>query len=794
MYVDIQNKNYGYSVATYGDYVAVSNPDLIRWSVTTSSVYHTGSLDYFRYNKNTDQHDYIGTIFKNFSDIDIFLLAESGDTLATDTASLDILIDKDRYTSSLEDLFGISIDMYKKLLVVGSPYYTQAVVTSASFYSVTASAVEVHDLSKTEFIPLSQSTYALSLYNPDEIVSESFGRAVSINNSWVAVGSPYVSSSKGMVYLYQNISTGSNYSWSLYQKITGSNDGDLFGWDLKLNKQSGSYSQSLVVGCGNMTSSTAYYFEFISGSWLMTYTFLPTTDIYPLTFGNYNPYQPTMSVASGYGYAVSTHGPTVVIGAPKDRIVFEYSGSAAYNQGSVYVYEKCLNSSQSKFDLVLKTYGTSSILKNNLLGYSVDVFENYATAGIPKVEYFNNLTGKSICIIEGTIEQSNNTCTSSLDETLLGQMILLNKNTSSGDWDIKNIYQKKKKYLSPYRGYGYDVSIADRSLVVGAPLLTSGSEYQVNITYTSNSGVILDDIMGKAYIYNLANCKETFHVGNVFYRNGRIVVMTSGSTFDGLFYDPLDIDVYKYYVQFQGQHTIFEKQIVCTVDPGEFNVSTNPSAITKNTGSLDINGNGYFDFQDVDIILRYMQYKNTSILGVPVTTEWSSSIIKTDDERSLYNFYTSQSFYNRNQTIEFASESIVKWELVDTTMQNILDFNQDNKIDVRDMNILWKYFSNRLTQENYSMYITPSCERKLFSDIIDYMNLISQTKGIPYINTDFLDYERLTSTDKTGSYIAPLATTIGLYSGLDLVAVAKLGTPIKITPELPINFVIKMDW
>jgi hypothetical protein len=39
-----------------------------------------------------------------------------------------------------------------------------------------------------------------------------------------------------------------------------------------------------------------------------------------------------------------------------------------------------------------------------------------------------------------------------------------------------------------------------------------------------------------------------------------------------------------------------------------------------------------------------------------------------------------------------------------------------------------------------------------------------------------------------------LATAIGLYDGLDLVAVAKLGSPIKITPELPINFVVKMDF
>lgn len=792
MYVDIQNERYGYAVATYGDYVVIANPDLFRWTIASSSVVHTGSLDYFRYNKSTDQHDYVGTLYKNFGDIDVFLLAESGNNIATDTASLDILIDKDQYTSSLEDSFGISIDMYQKLLVAGSPYYNQAVITSASFYSVTASAVEIHDLSKTEFTALSQSSYALSLYNPDAEISESFGRAVSINNSWIAVGSPYVSSSTGMVYLFRNISTGSNYNWSLHQKLTGSTD-ELFGWDLKLNKQSGSYSQSLIVGCGNMTSSKAYYFELISGSWLMTYKFLPTTDIYPLTFGNYTPYHPTMSVASGYGYAVSTHGPTVVIGAPKDRVVFEYSGSETYNQGSVYVYEKCSNVPPTKFALSLKTYGTSSILKNNLLGYSVDVFGGYAVAGIPKVEYLNPSLYKSICIVEGTIVQANN-CTSSLEERLLGQTMFLNKNTSSGDWSIDNIYQKKKKYLSPYRGYGYDVAIADRSMVVGAPLLITGSDYRANLTYTSNSGVVLDDIMGKAYIYNLTNHRNTFHVGNIFYRNGRIVVMTSGSTFDGLFYDPMDIDNYKYYLQFQGQHTIFEKQIICTVEPGEFNVSTNPTSINKSTGSLDINDNGQFDFQDVDVLLRYMQYKNTSVLGLSVTTEWSSSVIKTDDERSLYKFYTGQSSYNLEKNIVFTSESIVKWETTDTWMQTVLDFNQDNKIDSKDMNILWKYFSNRLTQENYSTYITPSCKRKIFSDIIDYMDFISQKKGIPYIKSDFFNYESLTATDKTGSYLTPLVTTIGLYNGLDLVAVAKLGTPIKITPELPINFVVKMDW
>jgi hypothetical protein len=39
-----------------------------------------------------------------------------------------------------------------------------------------------------------------------------------------------------------------------------------------------------------------------------------------------------------------------------------------------------------------------------------------------------------------------------------------------------------------------------------------------------------------------------------------------------------------------------------------------------------------------------------------------------------------------------------------------------------------------------------------------------------------------------------MATTIGLYSGLELIAVAKLGNPIKLDGSLPVNFLIKMDF
>lgn len=806
MYVNIKNENYGYAVATYGDYVAVSNPSNLRWDITTASVYYTGSVDYFRYNKNTDSHDYIGTLYKEVEEINILLAAETGSptpppvtgslfsaSFITETGiyypEYDLLIDKDTYVTSVEDGYGLSLDMYEKLLVVGSPYYTQAIVTSASFITASGGNVEVHDFARTEFIPASQSCHVASIYNPDSNITESFGKGVSINSSWIAIGSPHVSSSKGMVYLYQNKSTGSNYSWSFFQKLEVSDieTGSMFGSDLKLNKQSGSYSNTLIVGCGNDITNKAYYFLLISGSWTQTFEFNPTSEVYPLTFGNYYPYQPTMSISGGFGKAVSTFGSAVIIGAYQDRTVYEYSGSTLYQQGSVYIFDNCNDISCTNFELKYKTYGNTNILKNNKLGFSVDMFENYALAGSPKI----NVASITSCDIGGTVDQLH---FETPDDNFVGQAMLLNRNTSSGDWSITNIYQRRKKYLTPYRGYGFDVSIDGRSMVVGAPMFLSDTNRRLNLYTTYSNGVELTDISGKAYIYNMANLRNDFYVGNVFYRNGKIVVMTSGSAFDGLFYNPTNTNTYEYDLQFKGKHTIFEKQVVCNVSPGEFNVSTNPTSIIKRTGSLDINKNGVFDFQDVDIVLRYMQYKNTSILGVPVSTNWSSSIIISDDERSLYNYYINQSSYNPTQTSEFTSESILKWEFTDTSIQDVLDLNEDNKIDTRDMNIVWKYFSNRLTQENYSTYITPSCKKRLFSDIIDHMNTVTQRTSIPEIKPEFSDYERMTATDKTGSFLAPMATTIGIYSGLDLVAIAKLGSPIKITPELPINFVVKMDF
>lgn len=647
---------------------------------------------------------------------------------------------------------------------------------------------------------ISTNPFVTSIKNPNPSTTGSFGYEISMNDEWLAIASPFESSSKGAVFMFQN--SGNNASWSYIQTLpypAGIGPGDKFGYAIGMNKATSSYSRSMVVGSLKPSSSRAYLYEYNTGSgWVNTYTFVPdNTTIYPLTF------YPSLPLTSGvfpntsdaFGQDVAMYKDSVIIGAPTDRDIYEFSGSQVYQQGAVYFFERC-GQGISRFYMADKSYGNEKTIKNNLLGWSVSIFDQYAIAGCPKI----NSLSQSVCFLRGSIFQGQ-FCDDTSDATLNGQFILYNKTSGSGtiipdttgvDWDITNVYQTKKRFLSPYRVYGWDCHLCSQFVVIGAPMLISGSNVVMDFTSATGSftGSLSDlgDLSGKAYIYNLKNLREQFYVGNVFYRNGKMVIMTSGSSFAGLQLSNTVNSEYEYEMSFKSKQVVYEKQVVCPVDIGEFNVSTNPTAIVLPDAEFDVNNNGTFDFQDADVLLRYMKYKSTVASGIPLT-DWSSSILDTtnDEESTVYNMFASM--WEGTDSLFSAS-----FTNIDTTMFTDLDLNNDNKIDSNDMNILWKYFIYRLTQKNYETYITPNSQLKFLSDIIDFLNTKSMRGQAPSINTNFLNYAKQTKADPTGSYLAPYATSIGLYDGTDLVAIAKLGSPIKITPDFPINFVVKIDF
>ena len=94
--------------------------------------------------------------------------------------------------------------------------------------------------------------------------------------------------------------------------------------------------------------------------------------------------------------------------------------------------------------------------------------------------------------------------------------------------------------------------------------------------------------------------------------------------------------------------------------------------------------------------------------------------------------------------------------------------------------------------EMSSMLIRDQHEVAIFHDEADITSFpagLAMSKRFP----EFFGFNYSSSIDPTGSYLAPYITTVGLYSGGDLVAVAKLGMPIKNSGELPLNILVKWD-
>jgi len=900
MYTILENYNYGASTTTYDKYVAISNPDSLLYSFSNPSLYHTGSVDYYIYNKGLDQHELVNTLYRPIDIIEIVLAAETGSdstyrvpihtelnntlipsnpfslynnvtglnynvlvigTIGNETASLaptgsttsSIVQLYDSNTNSYYDLnvsgslgheylvftsigstknpyyltspilynttsslyyslsisgsagneslqlsstdrtlalrleqgncydldnsFGKSIDLYETNLIIGCPYYYQLSNYSNFIYYSSGSGAYIINLEVVNSTSSYDNIVAV-LPSPTNITN-SFGTSVAINQSWAAVGSPYENNGSGVVYMYQFI----NDIWNLYQTIYSPITKSLFGNSIKLNKDNNTPSDRLVVGCGNLAAEKVYYYELSASIWTLGYTFIPDNTQYPLTFNNYLPYSESRNSnttsGSGFGYSVSTFGDVVVIGEYLDRSIYEFSGSSIYNQGSVSIYNRC-NTSSSIYELVYKTYGNENTLQNNNLGYSVDIWNTNVVAGCPK----SNQLNLSSSYIGNTIFQLHE-CDDSIDNSLSGQCVLIQG--SENEWDILNVYQRKKQYLSPYRAVGNNVSVGSLSMVVGAPIIISDSNRVIQLQTTQS----LDDICGKAFIYNFNNLQNTFHIGNSFYRNGKIVVMTSGSIFDSLFGQTN----YSYNLNFAGQNTIYEKQVICNINPGEFNVSTNPTAIQTPISTFDLNQNGKFDFEDMDTLMRYMKYKLNQSLGLSYSTDWSSSILINDDEISLYNYYTSLPEWNNNYINQQVIQYIPIWDFQNTSIQLDLDLNGDNAIDIRDMNIMWKYFSNRLSGNNYNKYTTPNSIRQNLSQALAYLDGLSGKNNLPMINTNFFNYNQQVENDPTGSYLAPYITSVGLYdNNLQLVAIGKLGVPIKNGNNVPLNILMRIDF
>lgn len=769
MSIQLDILKYGYCTAANNNYLAIGNPSPFY----TSSYVGTGSVFIYQYSLTTDNYEYLNKLKKSYSYTNDLLLASDTSSLNetlinADTSSvvngLNIILDTPDFSLiPVADGYGISVSISSSILVVGCPYFYYSYLNNTPTIKDTAS-IEIFNLS--DISTNSSPTYII--YNSSSLdINDTFGESVSISynnflsSSVIVVGSSGAKENTGSIYIF----TQSLNSWDLYQTIYGQIANGYFGYSVKYDL---SGSNRIVVG-NKSTGSAVYVYEFnnSTNNWTLNDTLNENRTITgSLNFIDFKPYFPGVQPSgSKYGNSVSIYGDTVIVGSPDDMYYYEWSGSTVLrNRGAVYFWKKCTDATD--WFLLQKSFGSEDLLESNNFGKSVDIYNGYAVATSNKDIY-----QFSSSYIKNTINKRFN-CNPDDDVIdTLGQFVFYTSSLSNSLWEVKNTVTKKKQYGYPYTTFGYSCAITDKIISIGSPL------FLVNPIEMTSS--LYDTINGYSYIYNFNDLVNDYHIGNVFYRDGKIILSNSGSIFDNLLKNRSNLLEPMYNIEYKSNIKLYEKQVLCRIEPGEFNYSTNPTSLIPNSFDFDIDNNKYFDFTDLDLILKYINYQVNS------SYSWWNYMTFTNDEQSVFNFYASN--YNISSSYTSTYDSILNINY------NKFDIDGNNKVNVNDMYLLWKYFCNNLNQTELFKYVEPKSSRKTLQQVTSYIDQKIGKFGSKNVKQDFFNFNYSSSIDPTGSYLAPYVTTVGLYSGADLVAVAKLGMPIKNSGELPLNILVKWD-
>jgi hypothetical protein len=142
----------------------------------------------------------------------------------------------------------------------------------------------------------------------------------------------------------------------------------------------------------------------------------------------------------------------------------------------------------------------------------------------------------------------------------------------------------------------------------------------------------------------------------------------------------------------------------------------------------------------------------------------------------------------------FSSFTITNLNYIENNLvkTGLLDIDGNGKVNIYDGYILSLYYFNTLTPEKLEQFLDSNSTRRYVKDIKEYLNAYCRDDNYK-VNPYFLEYQYSSSYDPTGSYLAPFITTIGLYDNNQLVAVGKLGRPVKNLVDWPLNIVVRFD-
>jgi hypothetical protein len=394
---------------------------------------------------------------------------------------------------------------------------------------------------------------------------------------------------------------------------------------------------------------------------------------------------------------------------------------------------------------------------------------------------------------------------------------------------IKNIKTIKQRN-GVMGSYGTSVALSSEFIFVGEPVIgdwpidqIGGFDAETFVSFDGCSHVFTSagdiawgnlekqDIFveGKVISYDIRTIRDNvrIHVGNIFYKNGIAVVTEMGNYFK----DMLTKGGRRgFEITYDGINSIFENEILCKVNPNEFNVSTNPTSVTYSDVPFDVTSNQKFDIIDVSYIYRYIMGTFRRLVVEQDETEEVPDSLVLEQDTTWPNedvlLSESEDVILMNTLMNITKDNSLNTEEELKILESIdrlynmgkdgLDIDGDGVVSANDAKLLARYFVGRKGNALVDGLINPldtSITRPKPYEIIQYLDIKTGKDRGRRIMDGFLEYDNNDRDDRVGSYLAPYATTIGLYDGPDLVMTAKLGSPVKIVPNYPVNFLIKYD-
>jgi len=190
-----------------------------------------------------------------------------------------------------------------------------------------------------------------------------------------------------------------------------------------------------------------------------------------------------------------------------------------------------------------------------------------------------------------SIEQDNHNISSYLlkkdwvftDNTFAAAGIQID-DISSSDYlykTIDHLYYATKPY-SLSTDADIELSITDNVVSLGIPQIVYGEKIEPDtFELTYDDMVVTDD--GHGNLNGVEGAFDSIHVGNIFYENGNIIIIDTGS-----FYSGFDSSSVAFELGFKGNHTIYEHEVQCLINKNEFNNTLNASAYSGSYGISDI--------------------------------------------------------------------------------------------------------------------------------------------------------------------------------------------------------------